>query len=274
MRNTEGTMSVETRSTLKEIFKKAFSRNGIVFFVMFSFSSLFLFIGLESRAAATEASGPLEEILPAAFTEPSALAVPMPRTYAVLLGFASLFLGSYIAVIVTRVYVNDYDGIPKEAYTDGASRKTVNLFLGTLAFAPIFIGGHLLPFIIYISNYGFDSSLLFYVSLVLGVIPGAFVSVSFAFYVPYTAVEDEGFIEAFDKSWEMSSGNRLGLCGFFFVFLTFFLVVAAVGLSGYVFLWEISTLIAQLMLSFGSAAALVFTLALVATVYRRHHDED
>ncbi|MFP4188604.1 MAG: hypothetical protein ACLFR5_04245 [Halobacteriales archaeon] len=264
-------MSVETRSTLKETVNKTVSKNGAVFFALFSFSSLLFFVAVESRAAATAATGPLEDVLPTPFVEPGALAFPMPRTYAVVLAFLSLFIGSYFAVIATRVFVNGYDGIPKEAYAENVGKVTFNMFLGTLAFAPLFIGGLLLPALFYVSSYGFSLSPLLVVALVLGVVPCAFVAVSFAFYVPYTTVEQEDFIESFSLSWEMTSGNRLGLCGFFFVFLFVLLVVAVVGLGAYVFLWNVSTLFAQLMLGFGGAAVLVFTLSLVATIYRKHH---
>jgi hypothetical protein len=264
-------MSVETRGTLKETLEKTVSKNGAAFFAMFSFSSLLFFIAVESRAAATAATGPLKDILPTPFIEPGALAFPMPRLYAVGLAFFSLFIGSYFAVITTRVFVFGYDGIPKKTYAEDIGKVTVNMFFGTLAFAPLFIGSLFLPALIYLSTYGFGFSPLLVVALVAGVIPCAFISVTFAFYVPYTTVEHEGFIEAFSLSWGMTSGHRLGLCGFFFVFLFFLLVVATLGLSAYVLLWEISTLVAQLMLGFGSSAALVFTLSLVATIYRKHH---
>jgi hypothetical protein len=195
----------------------------------------------------------------------------MPRMYAVLLALVALFIGSYFAVIATRVFVNRTAGIPNDAYAENIGKVTVNMFLGTLAFAPLFIGGLFLPALAYVSVYGFGMSPLLVVALALGVLPGAFVAVSFAFYVPYTTVKSEDFIEAYSLSWGMSSGNRLSLCGFFLVFLVFFVVAAAVGLGAYVFLWGFSTLVAQLMLAFGASAALVFTLSLVATVYRRHH---
>lgn len=266
-------MSVETRGTLKETFEKTISKNGIIFFVMFSFSSLLFFIAVESRAAATEATGPLENILPAPFVEAGALAFPMPRSYAVLLAFASLFIGSYFALITTRVFVSQYDDIPKGTYSEDIGKTTVNMFIGTLAFAPMFIGSLVLPSLLYFSSYGFGFSPVLLVTLLVGIVLCAFVSVSFAFYVPYTTVEKEGFIDAFDLSWSMSSGNRISLSSFFFVFLLTLIVIASVGLSAYVFLWEVSTLLAQLMLGFGSSAVLVFTLSLVATIYRRHHAE-
>lgn len=264
-------MSVETKSTLKETFENTVSKSGVVFFGMFSFSSLLFFIAVESRAAATAPTGPLKEILPTPFVEPGALAFPMPRTYAVLLAFASLFIGSYFAVITTRTFVNRYDGIHKETYAENIGTETVNMFFGTLAFAPLLIGGLFVPTLVYLSTYGFSLSPLLIVALALGVPVGAFVAVSFAFFVPYTTVEGEGFIDAYSLSWNMSSGNRLSLCRFFFVFLAFLVFVGTIGLGAYVFLWELSTLVAQLMLAFGSSAALVFTLSLVATIYRRHH---
>jgi len=264
-------MSVETKSTLKETFDKTVSKNGAVFFALFSFSSLLFFVAVESRAAATGATGALENVLPAPFVQPGALAFPMPRLYAVLLAFASLLIGSYFALITTRVYVSGYDGVPKEAYAESVGKETVNMFLGVLAFAPLFIGSIFAPVVAYVATYGFGFSPILVLALSLGIVPGAFIAVSFAFFVPYTTVEGEDFIDAFSLSWGMSSGNRLGLCGFFIVFLAFFLVAASVGLGAYVFLWGVSTLVAQLMLAFGSAAALLFTLSLVATVYRRHH---
>lgn len=267
-------MSVEPKSTLKSCFKDAVSKNGGLFFALFSVSSLVFFIAVESRTAATEGAGPLEGVLPEPFVEAGALVVDMPRAAAVLLAFLGIFIGSYFAVVALRVFVAGHDTVPRETYAENIGKTTVNLFLGVLAFFPLLVLGLLLPVLVYVSVYGFFFSALLPVAVLLGIFPGAFVAVSFGFFAPYAAVEDAGFIEAFEKSWGMTKGNRWSLFLLFLALVAVFVVISTVFLAAYVFLWGVTTLLAQLMLAFGGAAVLVFTLSLVAVVFRDHHGDD
>jgi len=264
-------MSVEPKSTLKETVDNAVSKNGGIFFVLFSVSSLIFFIAVESRTAATEGAGPLDGILPEPFIEAGALVVDMPRSYAVFLAFLGLFIGSYFAVVTVRVFVGGHDTVPRETYAENFGKTTVNLFLGVLAFFPLLVIGLLLPVLVYVSVYGFGFSALLPIAVLLGIFPGAFVAVSFGFFAPYAAVEDAGFIEAFEKSWGMTKGHRWALFLLFLALIAVFVVISTVFLAAYVFLWGVTTLLAQLMLAFGGSAVLVFTLSLVSTVFRNHH---
>lgn len=264
-------MSVEPRNTLKGCLKDIISKQGAAFFALFSFSSLMFFIAVESRAAATEAPGPLSGVLPEPFVEPGPLAVGIPRSFAILLAFAGLFIGSYFAVITVRVYVNEHKGIPSVTYAENFGKTTINLFLGVLAFFPLLVIGLFLPLFVYLSVYGFVFNPLLPVAVLLGIFPGAFVAASFGFFAPYVAVEDAGFIESFEKSWDMTKGNKAPLFLLFLVLVGVFVILTSVFLAAYVALWGVVTLLAQLMLAFGGSAVLVFTLSLVSTIFRNHH---
>lgn len=197
-----------------------------------------------------------------------------PRFDTAMLILSSLFIGSYLVVAAMRVQLLDHDWFSIETYTDGIERPTAHMFLGTLAFAPSFLGSLFLPAGLYFYLSGSFSG-TFLALLSLGVFPAAFVAVSFAFYVPYTTVMRNHFVEAFIKSWELSSGNRLVLSFLFISLVGVFVVVALFFVSAYVALWNVSTALAQLVLSVGYADVLVFAISSVAAVFRYYHvDQD
>lgn len=238
------TMSVEATKTLSSTKDKVLSKNGAVFFGLLSATSFFFVIAIQSRIAATETTGPFEPYMPTPFVEASSLAVGVPRWAAIFMVFASIYVGSYLAVVATRTFVNERSSIPSEFYGEDVVRPTTHLFLGTLMFAP-----------------------MFFIGLFLGVLPGAFIAISFCFYLVFTSVEGEDVVEAFMRSWDFSRGNRLPLFLMFLGFLVVFLVLAALGIGLYVYVWTISDVLAEFMLVFGTAAILTFALAIVASAY-------
>lgn len=223
---------------------KVLSRNGGVFFALLAATSFFFVIAVQSRIAATETTGPMGQYLPTPFVEPSSLAVGIPRSAAVVLIFASIYVGSYFAVAAVRVFVQETSGIPSESYTEDVLGPTTQLFLGTLIFAP-----------------------MFFLGLVFGILPGAFIAISFCFYLVYTAIHGDDVVAAFMESWAFSRGNRVPLFIAFLGFLFVFLALVAAGLGLYVFVWSISDVLAELMLVLGASAILVFAVAIVTSAY-------
>lgn len=237
-------MSAEAKETLVNTRDKVLSRNGGVFFLLFAVVSFFFVIAIQSRIAATDTSGPLAQYLPTPFVEPSSLAVGVPRWAAVLMVFASLYVGSYIAVVAMRAFVEESASIHERYYKEDVLGPTTHMFLGTLIFAP-----------------------MFFLGLFLGVLPGAFIAISFCFYLVYTSNYDEDVIDAFMSSWDSSRGNRVPLFLIFLLFLIVFIVIVAAGLTLYVVVWGLSDVLAELMLVVGASVALVFVLSIVSSAH-------
>lgn len=250
-------MSLEASEALERTKNNLVSKNAGKLFVMFFISSFFFIVAVQSRIAAVQRrmgegqASPLESTLPDPFVEASAVAVSVPRWGAVLMSFIGLFVGSYFAVVAMRVFVHGYESIPREAYTEDFFLPTVNFFLGLMVFAP-----------------------LFFIGIALVVLPGAFIAISLAFFTVYTAVHGDDFIDSFMKSWRLSSGHRLPLFLLFGAFLLALIVIITVGLGVYILVWNISTVLAEVMLAVGAGLLLIFTLSLVAAAYtsiRTHH---
>ncbi len=244
-------MSVEAKEILKTTKQKWLSRNGAVFFGLFFVASFFFILGIQSRIAATETEGPLADALPAPFVEASSIAVGIPRWAAVLMVFGSLYAGSYVAVVAMRTYLDGAPSIHERYYREDVLGATTHLFLGTLIFAP-----------------------MFFIGLLLGVLPGAFIAISFCFYLVYTSKHGEDVVQAFMDSWSFSSGNRLPLFLAFLGFLVVFLVLVALGLGLYVVVWGFSDVLAEFMLVTGASAILVFVLAIVSSAYHTVNDRE
>ncbi len=219
------------------------SRKGATFFLLFIFTSFLVIMAIQSRIAASD-PGPHALVLPEPFTEASDLALGIPYEAAVVMTFLGLFIGCYLGLVAIRVFVHGYDGIPREAYAEDVVVPTLYFFLGTLIFAPLFLIG-----------------------LAAFVLPGAFVAISLGFYAIYTTIHGDDFVDAFTNSWNLSSGHRLPLYLLFGAFLLAAIVVTALGLVVYVLVWNLSTVLAEVMLAVGASGIVVFTLALVAGAY-------
>ena len=239
-------MSAESRKVLGRTRDVLQSRNSLLFFVMFSVPTFLFVMAVQSRIAATETAGPLDPYLPRPFVEPSAIALDVPRLAAVLLVFVAFYIGSYVAMVVTRTYYHGYDfgEIPGEVWKDDVFLPTLKFTAASLTFIPLFA-----------------------VALPLLILPGAFIAISFCFYAVYISVGDEGYVDSFIESWNFSAGRRIPLMILFGAFLLVGIAIAVVGLALYIFVWGISTVVAEFMLAFGLAALLVFTLALVASAF-------
>ncbi len=246
-------MSAESRKALERTRDVLESRNSLLFFVMFSVPTFLFVMAVQSRIAATETTGPLDPYLPRPFTEASAIALDVPRIAAVLLVFVALYIGSYVALVVTRTYYHGYDfgEIPREVWADDVFLPTLKFTAASLTFIP-----------------------LFFVALPLLVLPGAFIAISFCFYAVYISVDDEGYVDSFIRSWNFSAGRRAPLMMLFGAFLLVMIGIAAVGIALYIFVWGISTVLAEFMLAFGLSALLVFTLAIVVSAFVTMGPED
>lgn len=98
---------------------------------------------------------------------------------------------SYLSIVAIRTFVaNTPEAFPDHAFSRGIVVALVNLVVGGIVF-----------------------SILYWVGLVLLVVPGLFVLVSFLFMPIFVAEEGQNFVAALKNSWELATGNRLEIFG-------------------------------------------------------------
>lgn len=101
------------------------------------------------------------------------------------------------------------------------------------------------------------------IGLVLLVVPGIFLAVSFAFAQVYVAVENQGPFEAMSSSWSLASGNRLSIFLLGLVLVGIGLVVGLVGTA----LGFVSPLFGTLLSLLVTPFVSVFTSAVLVEAY-------
>lgn len=84
--------------------------------------------------------------------------------------------------------------------------------------------GTVLPVIVI----GIGVTLLMGIGFMLLVIPGIFVAVVYAVAVPAYVVEKPGIIGCFNRSWELTKGNRWRVLGILILFFVFLVVVGLI----------------------------------------------
>lgn len=120
---------------------------------------------------------------------PTPFALGLGLTGAYLLFVIVALSAEAARIVAVRTMVSDQsDGIP---WTDARRNLGLATFNG-------FVGG----FVVYT---------LTAIGLVLFVVPGLFLAVSFFFLRQEIAVRDVNFVEAMGGAWALSAGNRLGL---------------------------------------------------------------
>lgn len=109
---------------------------------------------------------------------------------------------------------------------------------------------------------GIVVGLLVLVGLVLLVVPGLYLIASFALFHFYVAVEDDGFVAAMKKSWNLASGHRLRV----FVVLLLLSVVSSVVSNATQLLFGSSGL-GLVVTSLLSGVVSVYAVAVLADVF-------
>lgn len=118
-----------------------------------------------------------------------------------------LLLASFVfTVVALRALYADIDDVPTEAHTrDLARTVAVTIVVSFIVFVAVGIGFLLL------------------------VIPGIFLAVSLVFAQAAVVIEDAGVVEALQRSWSLTSGNRIRLFALGLVIVVAGAVVGAVG---------------------------------------------
>ncbi|WP_226004304.1 hypothetical protein [Natrinema salinisoli] len=110
-------------------------------------------------------------------------------------------VGSVLSVVTMRAIYSDIDSIPTAEHTRRLVRTVgVTIIVGIITVLAIWIGSIFL------------------------LIPGIFLAVSLIFANAAVIIEDAGIIESLERSWELTSGNRIRLFALGVVVFGVFLV--------------------------------------------------
>ncbi|SEA35471.1 hypothetical protein SAMN04488065_2789 [Haloplanus vescus] len=190
-------MSLQIGAALKQGGYRFASRTGALFTVVYAALYVVYQVGYNAFLNALYARWGLEATLPTPVSLPTPLAGVV--VLVCLLGLSTM------SIVATRTFVaGERDAVPREYYTEGLAWTVPNLFVG-----------------------GLVTMVLVSVGFVLLLVPGIFLTVSFAFLPMYIAVENDNFVTAMRRSWALSRGDRLPILG---VLVVVFAVAFAVGI--------------------------------------------
>ena len=229
-------MSLNIGRALQEGIARTLSRAGLLLAVVW------FVLGLLNQLAYNSA---IAGVLPDVPNQPMATlgpTLPLSPTAAGAVVFV-LYLGSFVVVAAAlRTFVTEEtDTIPTEHFTRNLVLMLVNLIVGGIV-------------------YGIAVA----IGLVLLIIPGIFIAVSLFFWNVYVIVEDQNFVESFQNSWALTSGNRLML---FVLGVVVVIVVAVVGGIFGVATAVLPGIVGLAFAQIGSAFTSVFAVATAARTY-------
>ncbi|WP_121820423.1 hypothetical protein [Halostella salina] len=235
--------------TLRDGYARAGSPAGVALTGLAFCFQLASTVGLQSQPA--EATAALREDFPSlAPPVDGPLALPMSAGAAAALSLLAT-VGT-VAVFVVGFRALSADGVPAPGtVTRNLGRATLHGLVGYLALL-----------------------LLVAVGTVMLVLPGLFALVSFAFFVGFVALEDEGVVSAYRHSWALASGHRLRI-GLLFLALVLavllFTAVAGIALSPLLAVSEVGWWIGNIAVS---AVALVYAVAVLSAGFERLRDDE
>ncbi len=210
-----------------------------------SFMALFFVVSVLQQVVSRAA---LAELVPmmAGQAAPVQPLVPLPLPVAGVLWLALIAASVVVTVGAVRAAVHrDSDRMPRERFTDRIGWTVLNLVVGGLVFAVV-VG----------------------IGLVLLVLPGIYLLVALLFWNIIVIVEGTSFIEAMQRSWDMTRGDRLTVFGLGVLLVVITAIIGAVvsiptllgsGMGG------VGTVLAQA----GSAVTTVLTLSVLAAAYNQ-----
>lgn len=174
------------------------------------------------------------------------LALDLPAAVTGGLTVLLMLGGTVLSIVAMRAFYRDIDAVPTAEHTRRLPRTVlVTLVVSLLVSLAVMVG------------------------FVLLVIPGIFLAVSFVFAVLVVAVEDAGVLEALERSWALSSGNRIRL----FVLGVLLVVVSMLFSVVFSVLNLVSPLASDLGGAILGAVTGVFGVALLVGAYRQLADD-
>lgn len=190
-------MPLDIGAALRDGFDRTFERNALVLM------GVFLVIGVVSTVASQTMNAGLMGTVPSdTGTVPTGfpgagpgathpLSLPVPWPVAALVSLLVAVLAEVARIVAVRTLVSDEtEEIPGEFVRRNIGLATVNSVIGNIV-----------------------ATVLIAIGLLLLIVPGIFLALSFFFVRQEIAVEDKNFIDALADSWSLTSGNRIELLG-------------------------------------------------------------
>ncbi|MFC6974451.1 hypothetical protein ACFQL1_06870 [Halomicroarcula sp. GCM10025709] len=242
-------MSLQIGSAFRDGFERTVSPNGLLLmgiFLVFSAVNTVL-----SQSASLAVQQYLQEfpvqsaqLGPASFgTGEAALAVSLPLSVVSILTLITVFIAEALRIVGIRMFAPDETLSPAaDSIRDGLPFAVLNGVAG-----------------------GIIATVLTYIGLVLLVVPGVFIALSFFFARQEIALQNKNFVDALRDSWAMTRGERLGL----FVLGALLFVVSLIANSPATVLFFLSPLAALVVGMVTSAVTTVFGIAVVTRAYQQ-----
>lgn len=241
-------MSLDIGGLVREGFDRTVSRNGLLLVVVF------YLVGVPSAIASSELNRQLvgeamTAPTPAPGTTPAGPGLGLPVSVAALLTVVLSIVSVVLLVGAIRTFLGeDTETLDPSDFTDNIVWLFVNILVGGIVFG-----------------------ILIAIGFALLVIPGIFLLVSLFFWNYVIIDEGANFVEGFQRSWSLTSGNRLELFLLGVVIAVIGLLINVVfGIPG-AFLPDLA---APLVGQIGSAFATVFFYATGARTYLALTGED
>lgn len=243
-------MSIDVQETVSEGFDRATARNGLILAAVYFVVQL-----INIAVSNTQAQNAMEQMggqMPGGFgplggaAGPEAvqgITLPLPSPVLALLSLALALVGVLLTLVAARLFVSDEtETVPEEYYQRNLVGGFINLLIGSIVMA-ILVG----------------------IGLILLIVPGIFLLVSFAFMIFVVSVEDESFVEGLSRSWDLAQGNRLDI---FLVMLVIFVIGFVLNLVAGAALFALPATIADVVTAAVSGFMSVFGIASIAQIYR------
>lgn len=197
-------MSLQIDEALREGFNRTIARSGLILvgvFLVFSFANAVVaqsfsqqtleFLQQFSDQPIQPGQGAGQTPFAPSPGEQTPFAVPLPLPVLGLLSLVGVIVAEAIRIVAIRVFASDNtDSVPGETVRRRIVLATLNGVVG-----------------------GFVVYLLTAIGLVLLVVPGVYIALSFFFVRQEIAVADKNFIDALRDSWSLTAGSRWELLG-------------------------------------------------------------
>lgn len=226
-------MTIDIGRLVMDGFERTIARNGLLF------AAIFYALSLVSGVLSADLTRELGT------TGPTMSPAPTLGLSPLIAGLLVIVLGIVSAVVTVgaiRTFVTEEtETIPTEHFTRNIVLTLVNLLVGGILFG-LAVG----------------------IGFVFLIVPGLFLLVSLFFWNYYVIVDDENFVEGFQRSWAATSGNRLKLFGLGVVVVVIGLVVNLVSAIPGIVLPGVA---AFLVTHLGSTVTQVFGIATGARAF-------
>lgn len=246
-------MSLSVGDALRDGLGRTFERNGLLLIGVFVVIQLATAVGLDTLTRANLEYLRRQDALPGGAVAgvgdtSTPFAIGLGVTAALLVVFVVALLAEAARIVAVRTLVSDRtDTVPAGYVRRNIGMATLNGFVGGIVVFTLTLIG-----------------------LVILIVPGVFIAVSFLFTRQEIAVRDVNFVDAMGGSWELAVGNRFELLLIGFVVLIAELVVVVIG----AIVGAADPTAAALFSAVAGAVAAVFGIASLSRAYVQLREVD